>query len=100
MALTRGIVAPGGAATGGGSDPRVYAEVPAGTIPGTGSFSTSVPFIAGSEAVYLNGVRQTEGVTCDYVRSESGGVGSGYDTIAFQFPLHVSDTLIVDFTPS
>lgn len=96
--LTRAVTASG---TGtGGAGARVYGEVPSGAIPGTGSFTTAVDFVPGSETLFLNGVRQTEGVGCDYTRSESGGVGTGFDTISFAFPLHSSDTLLIDYTPA
>lgn len=96
--LTRAISAPGTGGGAGGS--RVYGEVPGGAIPGTGSFTTSVDFVAGSETLYLNGVRQFEGATCDYTRSESGGVGTGFDTVTFAFSLHASDTILIDYTPA
>jgi hypothetical protein len=61
---------------------RVYNEVLTGLVNGTNTvFTTGADFEAGNEAVYFNGVRQMEGVGCDYVRSESGGAGTGYDTI-------------------
>ena len=63
---------------------RVYGETPAGLVNGANTvFTTSSDFQPGTEIVYFNGLRQTEGVGCDYVRSESGGVGTGYDTLTF-----------------
>lgn len=61
---------------------RVFGEVPTGLINGVNVvFTTSSSFVPGSESVYFNGVLQFEGVGDDYVRSESGGPGTGYDTI-------------------
>lgn len=36
--------------------------------------------------VYRNGLRQNFGADSDYTVSESGGVGTGYDTITFTGP--------------
>lgn len=61
---------------------RVRDETPTGLINGVNTvYTTAADFVSGSETVYFNGLRQTEGVGCDYVRSESGGVGTGFDTI-------------------
>jgi hypothetical protein len=99
--LTRGMPAPGG--VGGGSGFRIFNETPGGVQNGSNLvFTTSVAFEAGTEAVSFNGVRQTEGVGCDYVRSESGGAGTGFDTITFAadtVPFAV-DELLIDFDPA
>ena len=86
---------------------RVYSETPTGLINDANTvFATSQDFIAGSEAVYFNGVRQREGVGCDYVRSESGGIGTGFDTITFAVaPRDRSgskpdDNVTIDYDPS
>lgn len=47
-------------------------------------FTTPVPFRPGAEVVFYDGVRVQEG--CDYFRSESGGAGTGFDTITFVDP--------------
>lgn len=49
------------------------------------------------ERVYVNGQRMKEGPTFDYVASESGGPGAGFDTITFIFPPLSVDVLLVDF---
>lgn len=95
--LTRAVTAPGTDGGGAGSN-RVFNEVPSGAIPGTGSFTTAADFTDGSEALYLNGQRQQRG-TC-YTTSESGGIGTGFDTVSFAFTLHASDTVTVDYTPA
>ena len=86
---------------------RVYNEALTGLVNSTNTvFTTVADFIAGSEAVYFNGVRQTEGVGCDYVRSESGGVGTGYDTITFaeaprsRLGPRTDDAITIDYDPS
>jgi hypothetical protein len=47
-------------------------------------FATPVSFRPGAEIVFWDGVRVQEGA--DYVRSESGGLGTGFDTITFAVP--------------
>ena len=86
---------------------RVHGETPTGLINDANtSFTTAVDFIDGSESVYFNGVRQTEGVGCDYVRSESGGAGTGYDTITFAVAprsrpgAKPDDSITIDYDPS
>jgi len=67
---------------GGGSGTRVFNEVLAGTINDVNTvFTTAVDFVVGSQSVFFNGVRQQPGASNDYVASESGGAGTGYDTI-------------------
>jgi len=86
---------------------RVRGETPTGLINDANtSFTTAADFINGSESVYFNGVRQTEGVGSDYVRSESGGVGTGYDTITFAVAprsrpgAKPDDSITIDYDPS
>lgn len=63
---------------------RVYGEILTGAVNGTNTvFTTVQDFVDGTDSVYFNGVRQREGIGNDYVRSESGGVGTGFDTITF-----------------
>lgn len=90
-----------------GTSTRIYGEVLAGTINGVNTvFTTANDFIAGSEAVYFNGVRQREGVGNDFVRSESGGIGSGFDTITFAVPPRSrlgpkpDDIVTIDYDPA
>lgn len=70
--------------SGGGGSGR-YCEKLIGTKNGINTvFTTSQTFTratGGEELVFWNGVKQTEGASCDYTVSESGGAGTGYDTI-------------------
>lgn len=49
--------------------------------------------------VYLNGQRQVLGATEDYTVSESGGAGTGFDTVSFTFTPRSADRLIVTYLP-
>lgn len=49
------------------------------------------------ETLYYNGVAQDEGISDDYIASESGGVGTGFDTIIMSFPPRVGDKLWLTF---
>ncbi len=50
------------------------------------TFTTPEFFDDDSIQVYFNGVRQEKGSGSDYTTSESGGVGTGFDTIVFETP--------------
>ncbi len=85
---------------------RVYNEALAGAINNVNTvFTTSVDFQSGDEAVYFNGNRQQEGASSDYVRSESGGVGTGFNTITFAVAprprpgLKTDDSVTIDYDP-
>lgn len=78
---------------------RIWNEVPAGAIPGT-VFVTVQKYVPGDEHVFLNGVLQRAGLGSDYVRSESGGIGSGYDTFTFTYSTKSGDQVTVDYNPS
>jgi hypothetical protein len=94
--LSRAIPAPGIGSGGGGS--RVYGQPLAGFIDGVNlAFTTAIAFVPGSEAVYHNGVRQLFGGGNDYTRTESGGPGSGYDTVVFAVAPRSGDNLQIDF---
>ena len=65
-------------------------------------FNTSIKFkheSVNSEVLSYNGQRLYEGVGNDYVVSESGGVGTGYDTITLQFTPRIDSIFLIDFTP-
>lgn len=76
-----------------------------GDVDGTNvTFYTQKPFLVNgsvSIAVYLNGVRLHAGATSDYVISESGGPGTGYDTVILAVAPRSTptlDNLVVDYT--
>lgn len=46
---------------------------------------------------YKNGQRKGVGVGCDVTVTESGGPGTGFDTVVFATPPKVGDTLTVDY---
>lgn len=48
--------------------------------------------------VFLNGQRLV--IVDDYTVSESGGVGTGYDTVTFVEPPRQLDHVTADFTPN
>lgn len=67
------------------------------------TFTTARPFLHSSdfeELVYLRGVRRFEGVGCDYVAAESGGPGTGFDTITFQKAPKVGNNILIDYYPA
>jgi hypothetical protein len=64
-------------------------------------FTTPVYFRHGgveTEVVVYDGQRLREGVGHDYVASESGGAGTGYDTITLQFDPDVDVNWFIDYT--
>lgn len=66
------------------------------------TFTTPAYFIASGpskESFYLNGVLLRQGVTEDYTVSESGGIGTGYDTIVMAFAPKPGDWLTIDYCP-
>lgn len=52
-----------------------------------------------TEIVSYNGQRLIEGSGNDYVASESGGVGTGYDTITLEFTPRSGSNWRIDYTP-
>ena len=93
-------------AGGGGSGTRTFNEILSGAINSLNTvFSTAVDFVIGSETVYFNGVRQLPGASEDYIPSESGGIGTGYDTITFaEAPRsrpgpRTDDVVTIDYEP-
>lgn len=52
-----------------------------------------------TEVLSYNGQRLLEGVGNDYVASESGGAGTGYDTITLEFTPRPLSNFRVDYTP-
>lgn len=52
-----------------------------------------------TEIVSYNGQRLIEGSGNDYVASESGGAGTGYDTITLEFTPRAGSNWRIDYTP-
>jgi len=81
---------------------QVVGELPAGPINGVNKvFTTAAKFLEDSLRVYLNGQRLTVGALKDYVVSESGGSGTGFDTMTLATaPISGAkpDVIIVDYT--
>jgi len=63
------------------------------TVPVGDKFTQNLPFFG--IQVYYNGVRLT--LLDDYSVSESGGMGSGYDTVVFEVAPRFNDHLLVDY---
>ena len=65
-------------------------------------FTTPDKFLPTTLAVYLNGIRIRQGLDEDYVVSESGGPGAGYDTITLNpaFAPRLNEQLIADYIKS
>lgn len=47
--------------------------------------------------IFYNGQRFSIGSSCDYVVSESGGVGTGYDTVTLSVAPQSFDALTADY---
>lgn len=65
-------------------------------------FTTSVNFKHGgvdAEVLMYNGQRLKGGLGNDYVALESGGPGSGYDTISLEFDPRPSSNWSIDYVP-
>ena len=82
---------------------QVTGEVPSGAIDNVNTdFTTSNDFRPGSERVYYNGERLQSGAGNDYTISESGGFGTGFDTIVLAFAPKPApgnpDVLLIDYT--
>lgn len=82
-----------------------FREELAGLINGANTtFTTSRPFdrsvLGHYEWVLFNGQWIREGVSNDYVAIESGGSGSGYDTIVTNFVPKPGDVLEIVFVPT
>ena len=62
-------------------------------------FTTPDKFVRSpfQEVVSRNGVSQEEGVGNDYVASESGGVGTGYDTITLAIAPYAWEKVTIDY---
>ena len=63
------------------------------TVPGGDKFTHNLPFL--TIQVYRNGQRYK--LIEDYTISESGGAGTGYDTVTFEVPPLPDDNLLADY---
>jgi hypothetical protein len=88
----------GGAITG--LVPRTNV-IPSGAIDALNTVFTTPDFFvhngSTNEAVYLRGKRLLEGAGNDYVAVESGGAGTGYDTLVLARAPKPGDNLLVDY---
>jgi hypothetical protein len=80
--------------------PRVRQPLTGATDSVNTIFASPLKFIhdgVRDETLYYNGVAQDEGVGDDYVASESGGLGTGFDTITTIFVPKPGDKLWLTF---
>jgi hypothetical protein len=92
----------GGGGGGGATPSNLRTNVALlGTIDGVNTvFTTPDTFVhdgTTNEAVYLRGKRVLEGIGNDYTASESGGPGTGYDTITFTQAPKTPDNVLIDY---
>lgn len=79
-------------------DTRFFNLIPPQTPNGViTDFTTPLKYRAGREAVYLNGLRQIPGAGNDYTTVESGGTGTGYDTVRFVVAPSTGDVILIDY---
>jgi hypothetical protein len=66
------------------------------------TYTTPEKFLADTIRVYRNGVRQQQGAGLDFISAESGGPGTGYDTVIFGpgLPPVSIEMLFADYVPS
>lgn len=94
--LTRGYV---GSQSAGSGTPTVFVtgEEPIGVIDGANLvFLAAQKFTPGSEALYLNGVRQRFGGSNDYTRAESVPT-AGFDQVVFTLAPRAGDVILIDY---
>lgn len=88
----------------GGGGVRYHQQLLVGPINGINTvFTVPISFTHGgvfTESLYFNGQLLLEGVGNDYVASESGGPGTGHDTITTLFVAKTGQRLSLDFTPA
>lgn len=83
---------------------QVFGALPSGVIDGVNTaFTTPGYFVEGSLEVYYNGQRLRKGASNDYTVLESGGIGTGFDTINLTFAPRAApkvDVITVDYLES
>ena len=95
--LTRGYVGSQGSSSGGTAT-RVEGEEPSGVINGANvTFAAAQKYVPGSEALFLNGVRQRFGASNDYTRAESVPSG-GFDQVIFTLAPRGGDVILIDYS--
>jgi len=85
----------------GGAGSRFFQQVPTPTLDPK-VFTMPIPFKHGgvdTEVLKYNGQILLSGSGNDYVASESGGVGTGYDTITLEFTPRPGSNWLIDYTP-
>lgn len=86
----------------GGS--RFFQQTLAGAIDDVNvTFVTSLKFVSSGpskEALFYNGAQLEPGAGNDYTVSESGGPGTGFDTVTMLFAPRIGDKLWIDFVPA
>lgn len=102
LASPRFVGCAGGGGGGGGIPAELRTAVAlAGAIDGANVVFTAPHLFVHDgvtdEAVYLRGKRLLHGVGNDYTVSESGGPGSGYDTITLAQAPKAGDNLLADY---
>jgi hypothetical protein len=83
--------------------PRLYQRPLAGPKDGVNrTYTAPEKFRPETIIVYRNGVTQDQGPAGDYVAVESGGPGTGYDTVQFgsQLPPLAVEKLFADYGPA
>jgi len=65
-------------------------------------FTVPEIFLPTSFVLHVNGLRQQRGVGCDYLISESGGPGAGYDTVTLDTRLapYTEESVTADYVPA
>ena len=86
---------------------RIYHEAPTGAVDGVNTvFVVAGNYVLNTEAVFFNGQRLDPGIGNDYVRVESGGAGTGFDSIILAIPprsrpgARPDDILRIDYNPA
>lgn len=78
---------------------RVYNYDSTGVMDGQNGAFRLPKFVDGTQSVNMNGMRLNPGVGNDYITAESGGVGTGYDTLVLAVPPSPGSSLLVDYDP-
>jgi hypothetical protein len=91
---------PSGGGSSGITPGLVIGEVPVGAQDGQNLvFMTAYVFSPQTMSVFVNGMRQQVGAdgASDFTISESGGRGTGYNTVLLSFALLGRDAILLDY---